>query len=456
MSGNSSRRLLLFLFFGRHSFRTGAFAVLLLSCTASLAGSITPGNLVIVRAAGGPNGDATQALAGGGVAATAWLDEYTKAGVYVQSFKAPNVRNTTQGSQRALTLSGAANTEGLLTLSGNGQYFVLGGYNQTATAVGTNASPSYNEVNPGTTAPFERVAGRMDFNGNWDTSTTFIDAMSAQSIRSAYSIDGINFYVTGNGGNNVTVNGVANNLTSGVHLGVLGVNTGGTILSTQLNTAGLTGNNRQVLASGGALYVSSMGTSSNGAPARGVDIMDGGIATTTGQILRSMTGFPTGNTGTPASAPSPDDFWFANDSTIYLADSRVNGNGGIQKWTLSAGTWNFQYTLGLGQLFSVVGTPNTTAVGVHGLTGLIDGSGNAVLFATTFDNTGQNINQFFTVTDTGASSTLAFLGTSGTNTAFRGIEIAQLPPVSATPEPGSFLLIVMGLLAAVTRVRRRN
>src|SRR6478752_5962686 len=120
MSGDSGERLLLF--FGRYSCRIGALAVLLLSSASAFAATITPGNLVVVRAAGGPDGDATQPLAGGGLAATAWLDEYTTAGVYVQSFKAPNVRSTTQGSQRALTLSGAANTEGHLTLSVNGQY----------------------------------------------------------------------------------------------------------------------------------------------------------------------------------------------------------------------------------------------------------------------------------------------------------------------------------------------
>jgi hypothetical protein len=200
------------------------------------------------------------------------------------------------------------------------------------------------------------------------------------------------------------------------------------------------------------LYVSSGNTSNPLALNRGVDFMTGGVATTTGQTLNSLPGFPPGTQGTPASNPNPDDFWFANDTTIYLADNRSDGNGGIQKWTLSAGTWSLQYTLGSTQLFSLVTPANR--VGAHGLTGLIDGTGNAVLFATTFAPGGER-NQLFTVTDTGAASTLNFLGSSATNTAFRGIEIAQLPP-AIVPEPSCFALIVMGLMAAVTKVRRRN
>src|SRR4051812_31028438 len=104
MSGISSRRLLLIC--NRHAIVVGALAALFLLQSASLAAPITTGNLVLLRVTGGPNGDGTQALAGGGLAATAYLDEYTTSGVYVQSFKAPNVQSSTIGSQRALTLSG--------------------------------------------------------------------------------------------------------------------------------------------------------------------------------------------------------------------------------------------------------------------------------------------------------------------------------------------------------------
>lgn len=437
MSGGSIRRSLLV--FGRRVSPVGSCAILLLCSTASIAAPITPGNLVVARATGGPNGDGSQALAGGGLAATIYLDEYTTSGVLVQSFKAPNVQNTTIGSQRGLTLSGAANTEGLLALSGNGQYLVIGGYNQSANVAGTNASPSYSEASPATVV--ERVAGRMDLSGNWDTSTAFVDAMSAQSIRSAYSPDGTNFYVTGNGGGGITVAGSAKT-TNGIHLGVLGVNTGGTTLSTQLNPAGLTTNNRQVLVYNGTVYVSNANTSGTQAPGRGVDKIAFDSVNNDNRLF-SLPGFPTG------AGPAPDDFWFFNDATIYLADARTNGiDGGVQKWTFDGTNWALQYTLGTSQLTTTATTPGPA--GVHGLAGTVDGSGNAVLFGTTFDGAGANQTKFFTVTDTGAASLVTILGTSSTNSAFRGIEI--IPNV---PEPGSISLLLIGMLTAVANRRRR-
>src|SRR5262249_10484746 len=152
------------------------------------------------RAAGGPNGDASAALQGGGVAAAVFLDEYTPAGTFVQSFAMPSTQNTKVGGQRAFTLFGTQNLEGHLTLSGDGRYFILAGYNQTATVTGTNANISGGTGTTGTPA-VERVIGRMDFNGNIDTTTALIDAMSQQSVRTAYSTDGTNFWIAGNGGN---------------------------------------------------------------------------------------------------------------------------------------------------------------------------------------------------------------------------------------------------------------
>ena len=437
MSGGSIRRSLLV--FGRRFSSVGIFSVLVLCGAASFAAPITPGNLVLARATGGPNGDGSQALAGGGLAATIYLDEYTTSGVLVQSIKAPNVQNTTIGSQRGLTLSGAANTEGLLSLSGNGQYLVIGGYNQTANVAGTNGNASYNEASPSTVV--ERVAGRMDLSGNWETSTAFVDAMSSQSIRSAYSPDGTNFYVTGNGGNGITVAGSAKT-TNGIHLGVLGVNTGGTTLSTQLNPAGLTTNNRQVLVYNGTVYVSNANTSGTQAPGRGVDKIAFDSVNNDNRLF-SLPGFPT------AAGPAPDDFWFFNDTTLYLADARTDvTNGGIQKWTFDGTNWILQYTLGAGQLTTTATTPGPA--GVHGLAGTTNGNGNVVLFGTTFDGTGANQTKFFTVTDTGAASLVAVLGTSPTNSAFRGIEYIPVP------EPTSISMLALAMLGVAARARRRK
>ena len=62
----------------------------------------------------------------------------------------------------------------------------MAGYNQTAHSTAGTSNVASTAV--------ERVIGRMDFNGNIDTTTALIDLVSAGSVRSAYSVDGTNFW----------------------------------------------------------------------------------------------------------------------------------------------------------------------------------------------------------------------------------------------------------------------
>jgi hypothetical protein len=89
--------------------KLAAFLVVFHFSTVLSGAPITPGNLVLTRAAGGPNGDLSAALLGSGVAAQVFLDEYTTAGAFVQTIVVNSVANATVGSQRALTFSGTQN-----------------------------------------------------------------------------------------------------------------------------------------------------------------------------------------------------------------------------------------------------------------------------------------------------------------------------------------------------------
>src|SRR5262245_58269761 len=141
--------------FVQRSRMAAAFVLMLLSCTTAAANPITPGNLVLTRVAGGAGGNASVALSG---ANKVFLEEYTTAGVFVQSIPVSSTAATS--GQRAATLAGTANTEGHITLSMDGRYMVYGGYNQTELGTSPNSSPS-NTV--------ERVVARLELStGNVD------------------------------------------------------------------------------------------------------------------------------------------------------------------------------------------------------------------------------------------------------------------------------------------------
>src|SRR5207302_328024 len=75
-----------------------------------------------------------------------------------------------------------------------------------------------------------------------------------------------------------------------------------------------------------------------------IDSNGTGLPTTGGQTSTELPGFPTSTTG-----HSPYEFIFKDASTVYVADDGTTANGGgLQKWTLSGGTWTLAYTLSPG------------------------------------------------------------------------------------------------------------
>ncbi len=348
------------------------------------AAPFTPGNLVIYRV-----GDGAAALSS---AATAvFLDEYTPAGTLVQSVPLPTA---VSGSNRRLTASGTATSEGLLTLSTNGQYLVATGYDAdlgTAAVAGTAA------------AAVNRVVGRLDGAATIDTTTALTDAYSGgtANIRGAVSTDGMNIWTTGTGSSAGT---------NGVHYATLGATTSVQVSTTQTNL-------RATNIFGGQLYTSA------GLAALRLGTVGTGTPTTSGETITSLPGFPVAVGGNPL---SPYQFFFADldagvagVDTVYVADdsSLING-GGIQKYSLVGGTWVANGIVGL--------------AGSRGLTGVVSGSSvtlyvtNGTTLQTATDTSGYNVT---------INGTLTSLATVPTNTAFRGIAFA--PSSGAAPIPTS-------------------
>src|SRR5262249_33444533 len=155
---------------------------------------------------------------------------------------------------------------------------------------------------------------------------------------------------------------------------------------------------------------------------QGLSTVGSGLRTTAGQTAVILPGMPT------SSGPSPYAYFFVDLNgavsgvdTVYVADDRaIASGGGVQRWNYNGTTWSLVYTL----------TAGLTA-GTRGLTGVVDLSGNPVLFATTADSTSKLV----TVTDMGSSSAFSTLATAGVNTAFRGVVFAPQNGTTPTPTP---------------------
>jgi hypothetical protein len=443
-------------YFYRFGLRYALPLAAVLPCAATHAAPLfTPGDIVVTRAVGGDvdtSGGAgsaggvtnSTALTGNGVAASVEIDEYAPTGgAPVLTLMLPNVVNNTGSGNRALTFSGTQTTEGAITLSGDGNYFVVAGYN--ATACSSTSSPNFQGTNGVAATTTNRVVGLIDMNGNVNTTTALSNVANSVAFRSAYSTDGTNIWVNGQNG--------------GATGGGVQYTTVGSTTSTQLTgAAGTTPTNQRVLNGfNGQLYISHAGAGASNGAIHGIDTVGTGFPTSTG-TLAQLVGFGASTTPTPLNETA-DDYWFKDANTLYVADNRADGtNGGLQKWVFTdtnndsvPDTWVYQYNVILPK-----GVTNSN-VGAHGLTGAIDSvSGDADLFVTSFDGTGANANSVYSVIDLGtAFTTPSLIATSATNSAFRGVEI--VPGGSITlPIPEPTTLSMLGIVALGLIRRRRE
>jgi Divergent InlB B-repeat domain len=197
----------------------------------------SPGNIVVAVSGCGVYGGtcATAPVGGTGSGGTygddqasPWtLFQYIPNGAssatFVNSLQLPQ---TASGANSPVSDDFGSQSEGTVQLSGNGEYLTMMGYginaadfnvnyllycpgstNASNACVPENGNPATaqtgNLTNPvsgvtGTTA-VPRVAALIDANGNVNTSTVLYNIFDENDARSAYSPDGVNIYVSGQG-----------------------------------------------------------------------------------------------------------------------------------------------------------------------------------------------------------------------------------------------------------------
>lgn len=279
-------------------------------------------NVVVVRI-----GDGTAPLVLGN-AHKVFLDEYTSTGTLVRSINMPIVA---EGNNKRLTLSVSTNdhTEGYLSLSPDGKYLALAGY---------DANPGYGNVVNTNGNAVNRVIALIDSRGRQNI-TTALSSFGNVSVRSAVTSNGYNIWVTGGG------NGVRHT-------------TVGSTGASSTTVASSTGRSLFILDN--QLYMSSTASGYR------VAQVGNGLPTQSGQETINLPGVPD-DEGSPygiyltdlnPSIPGPD--------VLYVADQ---WSSALSKYSLVDGVWVLNGRIGV------------TADQYRGLTGRVTSSG-VELFAT--------------------------------------------------------------------------
>jgi DNA/RNA endonuclease G (NUC1) len=455
--------------------------------------SFIPGNLVVAVEGNGVAG------AGAGPytdnqASPLTLFQYapngTASATYVNSLVLPQ---TGSGANLAVSSEYGSSSEGTLHLSGFGHYLTIAGYGINAAAF--NANPALYGTDPSKPTalaqsgsltgaaytPVPRVVALIDPYGNVNSSTGLYNVFNTNNPRSVYTDDGMNLYISGQG--------TGNDLTGGVFYATLGSSsataiTGATANSNNPPPATIAQDTRDVQIFGGQLYAAidtKEGTGSNRDYIGTLGPAGGPPTAAVGAPVR-LPGFGNnGGTGkltiSPASTNginsngqeinlSPVGYFFANATTLYVADSGqpkndsvtndsngvTLGNGGLQKWVFSSGTWSLAYTLGLQNgLPLVTNTSPAGVTGLYGLTGKVVG-GDVLLYATTYSINDLDQTFLFGISDALAATTnpgasFKQLAIAPADSNFKGVAFAPAAPsgsVTITSSPSGMAFTSAG------------
>ena len=462
--------------------------------------SFLSGNLVVSVEGNGIVGAASGSYTDN-QAAPLSLFQYSHTGTttasYVNALVLPQVAS---GANYAISGEYGSSSEGLLQLSGDGRYLTIMGYGINAATF--NANPkAYGTLTTDPTkptalgqsgsltgqnyTPVARVVALIAGDGTVDTSTALFNVYNGNNPRSAYTKDGSSFYVSGQG--------ISGDTTGGVFYATKGSTTAVAITGLDTNSKTAAQDTRMVTVYNDQLYVSVDSKSGSGNNRDFIGTL-GNAGSPPTSLANSGNG-PTriagfGNSGgtgkltlTAAQTNginavgkeinlSPESFFFANATTLYVADSGQPkndsvsndaigsplGNGGLQKWVLIGGNWTLQYTLSAG-LGLVANSSASGVTGLLGLTGVVNGD-SVELYATSYTIGDLDQSYLFGITDslsatTKSATAFTTLAAAPVNSNFKGVSFAP-NAVAAVPEPASWAMMIAGFALAGATMRRRR
>jgi hypothetical protein len=405
-----------------------------------LQGGFTAGDVVVSQVGNGATPLKTTDLQHD-LTAPVYLNEYNpNNGILAGQVALPA---TTSGANHGLVTSGGSKSEGGLNLSTDGHFLTYIGYDTTnlVNPIGTS-DVSKTLAGGGPSVTVNRDIARINAAGTVNTTTSLTDAYQGDNARAAISIDGTQFFTVGNADKTVIS-------TLGPRYSTLGASTS-TLLGTVTGTPSKNDNFRAIQIFNGNVYVAkgSGGTGSNGIFLVGPTSNTGG-----GETVTALPGLSQVVGADGPNVIHPFGFFFANATTLYIADEgfeqQVNPAdpttfaasplAGIQKWVLQGGTWTRVYTLtaglGLGQVTQISGVTSWTE-GLRNMTAQINGDGTITLLAVTAQtdtntNTGDgDPDRLVKITDNIAAATLpanesfSVVAASPANTVFRGVAFA--------------------------------